>query len=248
MDAEIAYQENKNDKWGLTGTLVWGILILLLFSLIQGAATVAYCYAVYGGFSDEVMKNLEYDGTAIALATFASMIVCSLVICKVIKLKESSNLMKYLAINKINRTEIIYWGFATFLLCLGIEVLMRVLNIDNSVNSEYMVTVYKSTGQPWFLFLAVVGAASVFEELFYRGFLFTGLSSTFMGSIGVTIITSLAWAAIHIQYDLYGMAMIFISGVVLAIARIKTNSILTTIMMHSIMNIVATIQVITYVP
>jgi len=41
----------------------------------------------------------------------------------------------------------------------------------------------------------------LFEELFFRGFLFRGLSSSFMGPVGAVLVTSALWALIHTQYD-----------------------------------------------
>jgi len=64
-----------------------------------------------------------------------------------------------------------------------------------------------------------------------------------MGRRGAILLTSLLWSVIHFQYDWYGVASIFASGLLLGYARMKTNSIIPTILMHSLMNLVATIQV-----
>lgn len=58
--------------------------------------------------------------------------------------------------------------------------------------------------------------------------------------------TSAAWAVIHVQYDWYGMAVIFVTGIVFGIARKKSKSLLTTILMHSYMNMIATIETVVF--
>ena len=63
------------------------------------------------------------------------------------------------------------------------------------------------------------------------------------GGWGAILLTSTLWSVIHVQYDLYGVANIFAAGLLLGYARLKTNSILPTILMHALMNLAATIQV-----
>jgi membrane protease YdiL (CAAX protease family) len=50
------------------------------------------------------------------------------------------------------------------------------------------------------------------------------------------------WAAIHLQYDAYGIGMIFVCGILLGYARMRTGSVLLCMVMHAFMNLVATIQ------
>jgi len=60
------------------------------------------------------------------------------------------------------------------------------------------------------------------------------------------MISSVMWAAIHIQYDLYGMATILVLGFILGTARIKSGSIILTMLLHSFTNLVATGEVVIY--
>ena len=87
-----------------------------------------------------------------------------------------------------------------------------------------------------------VNLAPILEELFFRGFLYSGLSSSFLGPLGTILITSISWAAIHLQYDLYGISTIFVFGLLLGAARLKTHSLIVPVLMHALMNLVATIQ------
>lgn len=245
MELKTLPQENPSATWGFTGTLLWGLLITLVYSIAQAAAMMLYAYVVYGSMSADVLESILTDGTFLAFATFTGMIFGCLVILGIIKLKKNSDLNKYLALNKIQPAEIKYWLLVLMVLMLANDSVTYFL--DKPIVVEFMTSTYKNTNHPWFLFLALVIAAPVFEELFFRGFLLTGFSSSFLGHAGAVIITSAAWAAIHIQYDLYGTFTIFVSGIVLGVARLKTNSVLVTIMMHSIMNVVAMIETIVYV-
>ena len=84
----------------------------------------------------------------------------------------------------------------------------------------------------------------MFEEIFFRGFLFQGIRYSRLGPIGAIGITSFFWAAIHLQYDIYGIATIFALGILFGIARLKTGSIHLLMVMHSLASLVATIEMV----
>jgi membrane protease YdiL (CAAX protease family) len=44
------------------------------------------------------------------------------------------------------------------------------------------------------------------------------------------------WATLHLQYDLFGMLIVGIFGVMLCVARIKSNSLLLPVLMHAVYN------------
>ena len=107
---------------------------------------------------------------------------------------------------------------------------------------EFMLAAYRTAhGLPW-LYLAVVVAAPVFEELLFRGFLLPGLAAA-LGAVGAALLSSAAFALLHLQYDLFDMSSVFVLGLLLAAVRLKTGSTLLTIALHAATNLVATLQV-----
>lgn len=89
---------------------------------------------------------------------------------------------------------------------------------------------------------AVAVAAPVWEELLFRGFLFPAFAATALGAGGAIAATALIWAVIHIQYDWYGIANIFVLGLALGWLRWRSGSTLLTIALHMIANLFATLQ------
>ena len=57
------------------------------------------------------------------------------------------------------------------------------------------------------------------------------------------VLTALIWAVLHRQYDLFDMANIFAAGLLFGCARLRTNSIYPCLLMHGLMNLIATIEV-----
>ncbi|MFC1958097.1 lysostaphin resistance A-like protein [Chloroflexota bacterium] len=106
-----------------------------------------------------------------------------------------------------------------------------------------MVNVYNTSVWPPLLWAALIIFAPAFEETFFRGFLFEGFRQSRIGIIGTIGLTALTWAALHMQYDIYGIVTIFIMGVLLGIVRLKTDSLWSPLLIHAFFNFVATLQV-----
>jgi len=244
MNSETPSSNQNYAVWGLPGTLIWGLVIATLFIVTQSIVMGMYVSANYGDIGQSelgtLMANLQHNGLVLSLCTFASLLVCGPLIIGVIKLKKNSNLKHYLGLTTVDFKTLKFWFLA--IICLIIASDLLTISLGKPIVPEFMSSVYKSVESPWILWIALIIAAPIFEELFFRGFLISGFSATFLGPVGAVLITSAAWAAIHFQYDLYGFALIFILGVALGFARIKSRSILLTIGLHSFVNFVATIE------
>ena len=80
------------------------------------------------------------------------------------------------------------------------------------------------------------------EEIAFRGFLFRGLSASRLGIAGTLLVTSAAWALMHVQYDWLGIAQIFLLGLLLGWLRWASGSTLLTIALHVMANFVAMLE------
>jgi membrane protease YdiL (CAAX protease family) len=95
--------------------------------------------------------------------------------------------------------------------------------------------------------VGLIIAAPVVEELFFRGFLFSGLQRSRLRTGGAIAITAAIWASIHVQYEPLDVIWIAIMGVLFGIARVRTGSIYTSIALHVLLNLIATVQTAYYV-
>ncbi|MBN2590922.1 MAG: CPBP family intramembrane metalloprotease [Sedimentisphaerales bacterium] len=99
---------------------------------------------------------------------------------------------------------------------------------------------------PPLLWLGVIFAGPIEEELLFRGFLFEGIRNSKLKNIGAVIFTSLVWALMHSQYDISGIFIVFLCGLFLGFSRVKSNSINPPIIIHVIHNAISTIKLIVY--
>lgn len=107
---------------------------------------------------------------------------------------------------------------------------------------EFMHRTYETAGFLPLLLLAVLVAAPVAEEVLFRGFMFEGLARSSAGPLGAILLSAGLWAAIHLQYDLFGIGQIFLGGILLGWARWQTGSLYACIILHGLLNLFATLQ------
>lgn len=244
MDMEILKPNNNYEIWGFTGTLVWSIVIAISFIFIQVVTIIAFIGFVNPDVKPEEIEGFinqfQFNGLVVSLAVIATFVVCSLIIFAAIKLKKGANIQHYLGLNLVSFKTARFWLLVFIGLILVSELITYLLG--KPLIPDFVMAIYNSTNSLWLLWIAIVIAAPVFEELFFRGFVITGLSKTFMGPVGAIVISSLAWAAIHSQYELYLIFTIFIFGLVLGFVRLKTNSVLLTIGLHAFMNLISMVE------
>ncbi len=60
------------------------------------------------------------------------------------------------------------------------------------------------------------------------------------------LLTTAAWAGLHIQYDLFQISLLAVGGLTLGYARIRTNSLAVPFMMHALNNLFGTIEASVY--
>jgi uncharacterized protein len=96
------------------------------------------------------------------------------------------------------------------------------------------------------LWATLLVAAPLMEETLFRGFMIRGIERSRLGAAGAIIIASAAWTLMHVQYDGYGMSQVFLMGILLGAARLRTQSLYPPLAMHSLANLIATIELIVF--
>lgn len=84
--------------------------------------------------------------------------------------------------------------------------------------------------------IAVAIAAPVMEEIVFRGFLYRGLSESRIGVAGTIVLTSVAWALLHVGMGTAGMVDTALQGVAWGWLRWYTGSTAATIAWHVVNN------------
>jgi uncharacterized protein len=233
--------------WGFWGTFLWSTLIAIVFLATQILVLVIEIALSYHGkyTGSEFAARLQLatrNGNIIAHATIASTIVCCSLIAGVIKLRKRSTLKDYLCLYRVSgKTTVLWFGITLIFMVLSF-LIFHFLKI--SISPQWMFDVYTTAHPVWVLCISILIAAPLSEEMFFRGFMFKGFQSSFLGPTGAIIITASLWAAIHPQYEFYGMIAIWCLGILLATARQMTGSLWIPLCIHILNNLCATVQVV----
>ena len=230
--------------WGFLGTVILGTVISVVFLVLQMLTIIVAAVAKKEHFSEpelmQIFDSAGKNGFLISISTFVTTVVCVLLIAGLIKLKNGSVLSEYLALRPIPRKAMLKW----IGLLVGFIILSDSMTafLGRPIVPEFMSAAYATADPVWIIWLALIIAAPLFEEIFFRGFLFKGFESSFIGPIGAVLVTSLIWSIIHVQYDAYGVATIFLIGLILGTARAMTGSLLVPMVLHATSNLIATIE------
>lgn len=226
--------------WGVVGTLLWGLLVAAVFVAVSVGVVLAHASApgLQGDAWLERVRMLELDGRVVALSTLAATLVCVPLLAGIVRGR--ATLRSGFALHPVPLRALVRWLLVLAVLLVANDLLSVALG--RPVVPESMQALQRSADPAWLLWLAVLVAAPLFEEAFFRGFLYQGLSRSALGVVGTIVLTALAWTALHQQYGLYEMAWVFISGLLLGVARWRTGSLLAPLVLHVATNAAATVQ------
>jgi membrane protease YdiL (CAAX protease family) len=230
--------------WGAWATIGFGAIVIVAILIVQGV--VAVIFAVLQLLADRQMEIKEFTrqlvsyGNLFSVATFATFVVGMILVLIFIRVRQGATLKEYLAINPISNKAIA----AVIAIVIGFLAISFFVNNyrSNPPESDMMLEAYRSVTWAPMLWIAAVICAPVFEESLFRGFLFTGLQNSKVGTVGTIFLTALPWALLHIQYDLIQIGMIFFLGILLGIARTTTRSIWSPLIIHSLNNLLAMVE------
>jgi uncharacterized protein len=239
--------------WPVWSTIGFSAVIFLVYIFFQSVVAIIFSifylmnqYAANPNLDPlKMIKDLTSNGLLLSLATIISAVAGAGAIILFIKMRKGLSISEYLGLKSLSKKNILFIIGIGILLIAVSSVLDRFF--PQSQNANFTIDAYNTAVSPVLLGIAVVIFAPLFEEGFFRGFLFVGLQKSRLGAIGTIILTSAMWAALHIQYDLYGILSILVLGIVLGIVRFKTGSLWATLLLHALWNLAAIIGTMLYV-
>ena len=86
--------------------------------------------------------------------------------------------------------------------------------------------------------LAVCILGPLVEELLFRGIIFSWLRER-VNVLPTVGLTAIAWSLLHYDYAWWVIAIIFVDGVILGVARWRTGSVFAPVIMHMLYNLYA---------
>lgn len=239
--SDIPHRPNQPSSrpWEFWPTLGLSVLTLMLLFLV--GTVISLCFIGIRRWQDPTLEveslteTLMSHGLLVSISTLVSGVLCTGLICLLIKLRPGTTLKGYLGLYRPRGRSLLLWNVLLVLFILFAERIREVLNQTD----DFIETAYQTAQIPELFFIAVVIVAPIFEELLFRGFMFRGIQSSQLGSGGAILISAAIWAGVHLQYNGYFMTVIFGLGVLLGAARTQTGSTYVPIAMHGLNNLIA---------
>ncbi len=232
------------NPWGLWATAGLSLLTYLLYLAAGFGVMIAVSASYLIDHPEMDRQKLAQVITSDGAMVFSQLLISAslgiLILLFLIKIKKGPSIREYLCLHPLSWKIFIKWILLIVLIVACSDALSYLL--DHPIVPEYWAKLMQTAPPILMVIIAVLLVAPIFEEVFFRGFMFAGIKESRLGARGAIVITALAWSVIHFQYDLYWIATIFVVGIVLGMARLRTNSLYLTFAMHATVNAIAMVE------
>jgi membrane protease YdiL (CAAX protease family) len=226
--------------WGVWATLGWTLLALAV-SLLVSVAVARGLVWWDKSLSDYqfLFRNGDPVGSSVLILSYVVLVAVLAFAAK----RSGWGVVAYLALVR-PRGRYVLFGLASVVLPL-LLTFVHALQFDAS----QLVTPHgfdraRAAGGLLVHVIAVAIAGPVMEEIVFRGFLYRGLSESRIGVAGTVVLTSVAWALLHVGKGSAGMIDTALHGVLWGWLRWYTSSTTATIACHVAYNGFVTLLII----
>ena len=231
---------HERKRLGIWETLGWGLLVFAVTQAVGIIALAAWNVA-HGA---EPLAISGYDGAQIALTTLVINALQVALLIEIPRWRLGASPLDYLALTRFSPRNFLIGVIAIIILVAALDGISHLVRSDTVTPFETDIfTSGRAEGWLTAVIVAVVLVGPVGEEVLFRGFLFRGwVTPDWRGAIAVVVIP-LLWAAMHLQYDWFGIGQVFLIGLVLSWIRWRSGSCLLTIALHVLVNLVGMVEV-----
>ena len=230
--------------WGYFATFGWALLAYLIASIVSFVLLYLWDPVTFRIDVDfnEAMKSAKYISLT-TIVTNAFMVGFLVVTIWIVHAKAKD----YLALIWASRQEVVVALISLVILLPALDAVAYL--IGQPIIPSFVIDVYKnaqSTESLPLLWLAIVIAAPVAEEIIFRGYIFRGWVRPARQPMLAILVITIFFTIIHIQYNWFGLFQVFMIGLLLTWTRWRSGSTLLPMVMHVIANFYAMMQAYAY--
>lgn len=220
--------------WGAWATFGWAVLAT---ALGQVAATLVLLV-----YDTDGTATLRYAGPVVALATLILNPVQIAVVAAAAR-RTGMTARDYLALVPFRGHELVLGILAAALLAAAIAAFAVVTG--RALVTPFQIDTYVTTPSMFWLVLlglAIVVVAPFGEEIIFRGFLFRGWVKEGRSPLLPIVAISLVWTLLHVQYDWFGLAQVFLLGLLFGWIRWRSGSTTLAFVLHALVNFESAVE------
>ena len=228
---------------GLVQTLWLSFLAVMVLGFVQYSVLANFAEAQMLKQPDadrtELLMSLQYDAMVVSLSEIFGALIAGTMLILFVFLR-GIPVKRYFGLEPFLKRDLFNWFLVTVALSLGFTVLGWLIAYETP---DFMLQIWQSCDNVLLLILAIVVAGPIFEELLFRGFVFTGLRNSTLGTGGAIVMSAALWTIIHQQYGAFELVCIFVFGILLAVSRVATGSLMVPIILHMLNNLFSILEI-----
>jgi uncharacterized protein len=220
----------------------WGIWATLAFAILAFVLGQAMGIAVLTMVRSFDPTRVDSDGTAVAIYTLVGNPVEVITLVLATRLS-GADALEYLGLDVPRWRDLAIAVVALFAVIGAADAVTFALGKEMvpAFQLELHRTAQAEGTLPW-LWLAILVAAPVGEELLFRGFMFCGFVHEPRDALPAILVIALIWSLLHVQYDWFGTAQVFAIGVLFGFVRWRSGSTTLVILLHMLLNLESVVE------
>jgi len=216
----------------------WGILATLGFAVLAFVLGQAAGVAALFAFRPVDIAHLADDGTALAIVTLIAIPVQVITLVLAARLT-GSDAIDYLALGLPRARHI---AVAVAILVAAVALADGVTyGLGKDIVPPFQIAIHRTAqadGTLAWLWLAVIVAAPIGEEILFRGFIFRGFVREPRNALPGILVIALMWGLLHLgQFEWFSVAIVCLVGVLFGYVRYFSGSTTLTILLHMLLNL-----------
>jgi membrane protease YdiL (CAAX protease family) len=226
--------------WGYFATFGWAVLAQIIGAIAGIAAVIVWNRGTWQ--TATTFEGAMQDAAAVCLSTIVTAPVLIAVLVWAARMR-NWRARDYLALVPPSRRDL---AIAVVFLVILLPLLDAISwLVGEPIVPPFQTDLYanaQKAGIVPLVWLAIVVAAPIGEEIMFRGFIFRGWVRSPRSAIPGILAIAALFAVIHVQYNLYGIMQVLTLGLLLTFFRWISGSTLLTIVLHAIANFYAMAQ------
>jgi membrane protease YdiL (CAAX protease family) len=221
---------------------VWGLWATLGFAVLAFILGEAMGFSVASMLKNFDLAHADSNGTVLAVDKLVGTPVEIITLVLAIRLS-GSDALEYLGLDipRWRDVAIAVAGLAAVIIAADAVTLALGKEMVPAFQLELQRTAQAEGTLPW-LWLAIIVAAPVGEELLFRGFMFRGFVHEPRDALPAVLVIALIWSMLHVQYDWFATAQLFLIGVLLGFVRWRSGSTTLVILLHMLLNLESMVE------
>jgi len=187
---------------------------------------------------DSIMQNELYKGTLTGLILAILFTSCIYFIA----LRPQGYSWQTIGVRRIKTTDwktIVFWTIAHIFIGIFYIIILEMVGFESANSKTESIQENQTLFAFTIAFISAAVLSPIYEELFYRGFIYTWLRER-LGIWSSMVISSLIFTVVHIPT--YNTLLLnFLVGIICAWVYEKTESVVSSIIVHAVFNAIAVI-------